>query len=258
MLVAVGILGLSGALSGPAVDERTPAAPSVLVLDWPKDDRGGATMTLDGVDRPVSQESDALEFHVASAESHQLHLQKFGAAAIDVAIPAQNAGVRYTYKPEWKPVAASNATQIAAADQDSSTTGDDKPVVETLPSLKNWPTDFDAAKKNAGKAKKDVLLIFFGADRRDWCYKLAKDVLLTPDFRKFSDAKFAPVLFEAKGKSFDPGTPAAKLAEQFRIASFPALVLTDADGLSLRLPVVHGPGIVELCEEASGGPVVAR
>jgi S1-C subfamily serine protease/thioredoxin-related protein len=243
VLVAVGVLGLSGALSGPAVLDRTPAGPSLLILDWPLDERGGAMMTLDEVDRQVSQERGSLEFHVVSGEPHKLHLQKFGAAPIDVTIPPQKEGARYTFKPEWKALASSGheAAAIAKESVGDSTSGDDKPVLESIPSLKNWPTDLDAAKKEASKAKKDILLVFFGADRRDWCYKLAKDVLVAPDFRKFSDAKFAPVLFEAKGKSFEPGTPGAKLANQFRIASFPTLVLTDADGLAYALQPYMDP-----------------
>jgi S1-C subfamily serine protease/thioredoxin-related protein len=245
VLIAIGILGMSGALNGPAVVEKPRAGPSLLVLDWPKDERGGGMMTLDGVNREVSQEHDSLEVHLASGESHKLHLERFGAAPIDITIPPQPAGARYTYKPDWKAVSANSDAGKAVAndstDHSSSSANDDKPVAEDLPALNSWPTDLESAKKEAGKAKKDILVVFFGADRRDWCYKLAKEVLLTPDFRKFADAKFAPVLFEAKGKSFEAGTPAANLADQYRITGFPTLVLADSDGLAYAYQAYMDP-----------------
>ena len=56
-------------------------------------------------------------------------------------------------------------------------------------------------------------------------------MLLQPAFKKFADSKFTLVLLEAKGATFESGSPAAKLADEFKVTSFPMLVLTDADGL---------------------------
>ena len=95
---------LTGALSGAAVVEKPPAGPSLLVLDWPKDERGGAIMTLDDVDREVSQERRFVGIPRGSRASRISSIcSDSGPLRSTSRFRRKTEGARYTYKPEWKP-----------------------------------------------------------------------------------------------------------------------------------------------------------
>ncbi len=241
LLIGIGIMAASGIFSSPpAVVEQPPpppqAGPPMLIVDWPKEERNQSLLILDDTMIQVAQQTGPLEYRLSPGE-HKLHLRRVGSAPIDIVIPPQKEGQRFSYKPTWKPGTKADEKAILAQldQQDSDTTTpakkSDRPVAERLLELKKYQVDLDAAKKEAAQQKKDLLLVFFGEDNRQWCYKLAKQVLLQSDFLKFAEPKFTIVLFEAKGKTFDEGTPAAKIAAGYHITDFPAIVLADAEAL---------------------------
>jgi S1-C subfamily serine protease/thioredoxin-related protein len=237
MLIALGIMQVSGAFDrAPAVVEPPSASGApMLIVEWPKEERGVSYLILDDTTYAVADQVGALEYKLTPGE-HKLHLRRLGMAPIDIVVPSQKDGQRFTYQPAWKPGTPADDAAIAALAAQGSNPVDapkaaDLPVAESLRELKNWPTDLDAAKKEAHQGNKDLLLVFFGADRRDWCLKLAKEVLLRTDFRKFADPRFTFVLFEAKGPTFDDGSVAAKLVADYHISGYPTMVLADAEGL---------------------------
>jgi S1-C subfamily serine protease/thioredoxin-related protein len=251
LLIGVGILIASGALkSAPTVVEAPrPAGPPMLVVDWPKGDRGISKLILDDTEYMVTDESGSLEYKLNPGE-HKLHIRRAGSAPIDAVIPAQKDGARYTFKPDWKP-----GSPVSPAPVTSEPTQGDRPVAEGLLDLKKWQIELDAAKKEAQESKKDLLLVFFGADRRDWCIRLAKEVLLKPGFRNFADRQFVFVLFEAPSAKFDEGSTGAKLAADYRITNFPMLVLADSDGLPYAEQDYMDPGhhdYIKSLEECNG------
>ncbi|HEY2148180.1 MAG TPA: trypsin-like peptidase domain-containing protein, partial [Pirellulales bacterium] len=194
----------------------------------------------------VTDENGLLEYPLTPGE-HKVRIHRAGSAPVDAVIPPQKEGARYTFKPEWK-------EGPPAAPQPDVNSGD-RPVAESFPDVKKWQIDLDAAKKEAQQSKKDLLLLFFGADRRDWCLRLAKEVLLKPGFRNYADPKFVFVLFEAPGAKFDEGSAGAKLAADYRISSFPMLVLADSDGLPYAEQDYLDPGhhdYIKSLEECSG------
>ncbi|HKD35745.1 MAG TPA: hypothetical protein VKB78_03065, partial [Pirellulales bacterium] len=262
VLIAVAALFASGAFSSaPPVVETPPlASPPKLVVAWPKGDRGGSFLILDDTTYSVTDDSGRLEYKLTPGE-HRLHLRRLGSAPIDVIVPPQKDGERYVYTPTWKAGTEADKAAIAALSGQDTGAGSgfnsssDRPVAESLLDVKKWQVDLDSAKKEAQAAKKDLLLMFFGADRRDWCLKLAKEVLLKPSFRKYADPKFVFVLFEAPGANFDEGSTGAKLAADYRITSFPMLVLADSDGLPYAEQDYMDPGqhdYIKSLQECSG------
>ncbi len=213
-------------------DADQPAGLPKLVFDWPAADRAGAIVEIDGTTYRVN-EKGALEYELPPGQ-HKVVLRRLGFARIDLTFAPQKNGEQKHYKPEWKPALPgeqndSVSGQVAATS--STNSGADKPVLESYPVFKLWETDFDKAQKAAEHDKKDILIAFFSADRRDWCLSVAQRLLTTKDFAKIADQHFELVLEEAVGKVAPDGSGMANLVAKYHVTSYPTLVLTDADGL---------------------------
>ncbi len=97
-----------------------------------------------------------------------------------------------------------------------------------------WQTDFAAAKAQAVKEKKLLLLDFTGSDWCGWCTKLKKEVFSQELFQKEAPKDFILVELDFPQKS----ELEAKLTQQnqalskrYGISGFPAIILTDAEGV---------------------------
>lgn len=220
--------------SGPkgVADADQPAGLPKLVFDWPAADRAGAIVEIDGTTYRVN-EKGALEYELPPGQ-HKVVLRRLGFARIDLTFAPQKNGEQKHYKPEWKPAAPgeqndSVSGQVAATP--STNSGADKLVIESYPVFKQWETDFDKAQKAAEHDKKDILIAFFSADRRDWCLSLAQRLLTTKEFAKIADQHFKLVLEEAAGKVAPDGSGMANLAARYRVTSYPTLIFTDAEGM---------------------------
>jgi thioredoxin-related protein len=96
-----------------------------------------------------------------------------------------------------------------------------------------WVTDFEAAKKTATEAKKDLLLDFTGSDWCGWCIKLNEEVFSKEPFKAGTKDKFVMVELdfpqekelEAKLKEQNEA-----LQEKFQIEGFPTIMLCDGSG----------------------------
>jgi len=96
-----------------------------------------------------------------------------------------------------------------------------------------WLTDMEAAKAQAAKENKDLLLDFTGSDWCVWCAKLNDEVFSKEAFRAATKDKFVPVELDFPRKT--PQDPQLKaqnkaLAQQMKIQSYPTIMLCDAAG----------------------------
>jgi protein disulfide-isomerase len=97
----------------------------------------------------------------------------------------------------------------------------------------SWSTDYPKALEQAKKEKKVVLLDFNGSDWCPPCVALKKQVFETEEFKKFAGEKLVLVDVDFPRRKKQPKDLAAaneKLSEQFKVESFPTILLVDATG----------------------------
>ena len=96
-----------------------------------------------------------------------------------------------------------------------------------------WTDDFAAARKEAKKTDRPMLVLFTGSDWCPYCVKLKKNFLDTAEFRTF--AKDGVVLFYAdfpKGTKLPEklNTQNAELAKKYGIRGLPTTVIVSPNG----------------------------
>jgi thioredoxin-related protein len=102
-----------------------------------------------------------------------------------------------------------------------------------LQAAEGWITDYEAAKKQASKEGKDILMDFTGSDWCGWCIRLKKEVFSQASFKKQAPKHF--VLLELdfpRAKKLEAKLKAQneKLRDEFGINGYPTIMLTDAGG----------------------------
>ena len=108
----------------------------------------------------------------------------------------------------------------------------------------DWATDFEAAKADAAKSGRKLLLDFTGSDWCIYCQKLDAEVLATPEFKSFAKDYVLVCVDFPKAKEL----PAAEkkqndaLGERFKIEGYPTLIVADASGTEVRRAVGYEPG----------------
>ncbi|MBR4255110.1 MAG: thioredoxin family protein [Lentisphaeria bacterium] len=114
---------------------------------------------------------------------------------------------------------------------------DTKPAKEAKEAAKKsevvWLTDLEAAKKQAAKENKPILMFFTGSDWCGWCKKLHEDVLDKDEFQEL--AKDGLVLLELDFPRTKEQSDALKkqndeLNKKFKIDGYPTMVLVAPDG----------------------------
>ncbi len=214
----------------------TPAAPSAalpahLVFDWPEDERIAAKLKIDGVAREVSP-NGAIDYELP-AGTHRIDMRRLGKEPIEQSVELKPYD-QFRFTPEWKPL------EMVAGSVASISRDNDMLIADALPELKHWLTDFTEAKQQATRHGKDLFIVFFGPDNRQWCLQLATDLLTDPKFRHFVDPRFELLLLEepiaaaetaTSGKGGLAAAEIGRLAADYGVTSFPTIVLTDADGL---------------------------
>lgn len=96
-----------------------------------------------------------------------------------------------------------------------------------------WIENFEAAKKQAAKENKDILIDFTGSDWCGWCIKLKNEVFTKAEFKKDAPRHF--VLLELdypreKKQSSEIKAQNAKLQALFGVRGFPTIMLVDSKG----------------------------
>lgn len=97
-----------------------------------------------------------------------------------------------------------------------------------------WTSDFEAAKAQAAKQGKDLLIDFTGSDWCGWCIKLKKEVFVHDAFKDGVKDKFVLVELDFprdKSKiSEETQAQNKKLGEKYAVRGYPTIMLTDAQG----------------------------
>lgn len=99
---------------------------------------------------------------------------------------------------------------------------------------KGWIEDFEAAKGQAKKEKKKILLAFSGSDWCGWCVKLENETFSKSKFVKKAKKDYVLVMIDSprdKGILSDLAKKQnQKLTEEFKVSGFPCGVVLDSDG----------------------------
>ena len=231
-LLIGGVFLATGVLSSSdkTTEAPKPAPLPALVFDWPAADRVGAIVEIDGENYRI-KENGPLQYDLPPG-SHKVVLNRLGYGKLEFTFAPNKNGERMEYKPEWKVARPGDTILVDDTSGSTSIGAGDKLVTETYPTVfKKWETDFDKAQKAANHDKKDILIAFFSADRRDWCQALAAKLLTSRNFETLADQHLELVVEEAAGKTAPEGSEMAKLAARYHVTSYPTLVMTDADGL---------------------------
>lgn len=103
---------------------------------------------------------------------------------------------------------------------------------------KGWIEDFAAAKQQAAKEKKRIVLAFSGSDWCPWCVKMERDVYSKSEFIDAASRSFVLVMIDCPSdKSILSPLAAAqnqRLAEEYGISGFPSTLVVDADGREVK------------------------
>lgn len=96
----------------------------------------------------------------------------------------------------------------------------------------DWSIDYESALKQARAAHKSVLLDFTGSDWCGWCMKLDREILSTPDFKRFADRHLVLVKIDFpihRAQSNAEKARNEELAARYGVRGFPTLVLLDGE-----------------------------
>ncbi|BCX48269.1 hypothetical protein HAHE_21770 [Haloferula helveola] len=108
-----------------------------------------------------------------------------------------------------------------------------------------WGTDWEAAKAQAKKENKPILINFTGTDWCGWCIKLEKEVFSKESFKEY--AKDNLVLMEVdfprkKEQSDELKAQNKKLDKEFKVEGYPTIYLVDAEGKKLSGDIGYREG----------------
>lgn len=107
-----------------------------------------------------------------------------------------------------------------------------------------WLTDFSAAKAQATKENKKLLLDFTGSDWCGYCMKLEAEVLTTDTFRSFAKDFVLVRLDFPRSKQLPAAAKRQNdaLAKQFQVDGFPTVIELDPSGREITRQVGYDPG----------------
>jgi protein disulfide-isomerase len=109
-------------------------------------------------------------------------------------------------------------------------------LVWNLQAAPAWLTDIEKAKEQAKKESKAILLNFTGSDWCIYCIELKKNVFSKPEFEKFAEKNAVLMVVDFPQRNSQPKKLKAandQLKEEFKIESFPTIVLLDSEGKEL-------------------------
>lgn len=98
---------------------------------------------------------------------------------------------------------------------------------------KGWTDDYEAAKAQAKKENKVILLDFTGSDWCGWCVKLHEEVFSKKAFKDFAKDKLILVEVDFphnKRQSKKLIEQNNALKQEFGVRGYPSIILLDADG----------------------------
>lgn len=96
-----------------------------------------------------------------------------------------------------------------------------------------WGTDYKAALAQAKEQNRHVLLFFTGSDWCIWCKRLNQEILSKPEFAQYAAEKLVLVELDfpqRKSQSGKVKAQNAKLQDQYKIESYPTVIVLDRTG----------------------------
>ena len=123
-------------------------------------------------------------------------------------------------------VAAKPATSPRAPAASSATT-----AAREVPAELAWQTDYAAALALAKKQNRKTFLFFTGSDWCTWCARLDREVLSTPDFKRFASENLVLVKLDFPQKTkLPPGVELQneQLAKKYGIKGYPTVIVLDS------------------------------
>ncbi|HTO02718.1 MAG TPA: thioredoxin family protein, partial [Opitutus sp.] len=111
-------------------------------------------------------------------------------------------------------------------------------VTLALPAAESsgWTTDYPAALEQAKADDRRVFLFFTGSDWCSWCKRLNREILSTPEFKKFADDRLVLVELDFPRSKAQPAAVKAQntqLAQRFKIRSYPTIIVLDRSGTKI-------------------------
>ncbi|MCK5794088.1 MAG: thioredoxin family protein [Anaerolineales bacterium] len=101
------------------------------------------------------------------------------------------------------------------------------------PAQAGWFNNYEAAKEQAVKEHKDMLLVFSGSDWCHWCQKLQEEVFSQEKFTREAEKNFILVEIDFPRKKEIAGTIKEQnqnLAKKYAVQGFPTVILAEASG----------------------------
>ena len=122
-------------------------------------------------------------------------------------------------------------------DDGGESAADDAPAVsKSVP--KGWTEDFEAARQQAAKEGKFILIDFSGSDWCGWCKKMDEEVFSQDRFVREVTKKFVLVMVDSpRDKSMLSALARKqnqKLTEKYEVRGFPTVVIVNPDGEAVK------------------------
>lgn len=119
-----------------------------------------------------------------------------------------------------------------------------------------WTTDLSAARVEAKKTGKSVLIDFSGSDWCKWCIQLDREVFAQPEFIEYAKENLICVLVDFPRRTELP--PAQKaindaIAETYHVEGFPTVLILNSNGRAIKRTGYQrgGPNAyIEMIQEA--------
>jgi len=112
------------------------------------------------------------------------------------------------------------------------TSGPTDSIGKTANLAAEWKTDYEAGLKQARETHRPILLNFTGSDWCGWCMKLDREILATPEFKRYADEHLVLVKIDFPMHKSQPDAEKARneeLAARFHVQGFPTLVLLNPE-----------------------------
>lgn len=100
----------------------------------------------------------------------------------------------------------------------------------------NWVTDLDAAKEQAARENKAVLINFTGSDWCGWCIRLKSEIFSQPEFEAYADRNLVLVEIDfPKRKKLSMAQQKANvtIANKMKVGGYPTLVFLNSKGAEI-------------------------
>ena len=119
---------------------------------------------------------------------------------------------------------------------DADEAGDAPAVSKSVP--KGWTEDFEAAKQQAAKEGKLILIDFSGSDWCGWCKRMDEEVFTKDRFVREASKKFVLVAIDSPSDKSILSALARKqnreLAVKYGVRGYPTVVIVDPDGKEVK------------------------